>query len=253
MNLELEGKRFVVGGGSSGLGRAIAEALVAEGARVVLLSRNPDEAAAALGERASGFPGDMADPAMPEALAEHVRTTLGGLDGLLVNHGGPPPGDALELTDDQWLAAFGLVLGGPIRLLRALVPLIGDGGAILWVTSSSVRQPIPKLDSSNVLRPGVAALIKCLSRELAPGIRVNGIMPGRLDTGRVRTLDEAAAGRAGRSPEEQRAAQEAAIPLGRYGDPAEFGRVGAFLLSPAASYVSGSSVQVDGALVSALP
>jgi 3-oxoacyl-[acyl-carrier protein] reductase len=253
MDLGLEGKRVVVGGGSKGLGRAIAEALLAEGAHVVLVSRDPEQAARELGGRATPFAADLAAAGDVERLVEHVRSQLGTVDGVLVNHGGPPGGDAFELTDEQWEDAFRLVIGGPIRLLRALVPAISDGGAIVWVTSSSVRQPIPKLDSSNVLRPGVAALVKCLSRELAPRVRVMGIMPGRIDTDRVRSLDEAAAGRLGRSTEEQRRVQEGTIPLGRYGETAEFGRVGAFLLSPAASYLTGSTVQVDGGLVTAIP
>jgi len=138
-------------------------------------------------------------------------------------------------------------------LLRALVPRMNDRAAILFVTSSSVRQPIPNLDTSNVLRPGVAALAKCLARELGPEIRVNSLAPGRFDTDRVRSLDESRAGAAGITTEQQRGETSHTIPLGRYGEPAELGRVAAFLLSPMASYLSGASVQIDGGMVTAVP
>jgi 3-oxoacyl-[acyl-carrier protein] reductase len=130
---------------------------------------------------------------------------------------------------------------------------MNEGGSILFITSSSVRQPIPNLDSSNVLRPGVAALAKTLARELGPRIRVNSLAPGRFDTDRVRTLDESRANLRNIPVEQVREEATQAIPLGRYGDPAEIGRVGAFLLSPAASYLSGISVQADGAMVTAVP
>lgn len=257
MDLGLRDKAFVVGGGSRGLGRAVAAELVAEGARVLLVSRDAAalaRASAELGERAYPFAADLSSAGGVDAVAATVPLTLGALDGILVNAGGPPPGNALELEDEQWLGAFKALLGGPLRLLRALVPEMRAGGSILFVTSSSVRQPIPGLDTSNVLRPGVAALAKTLARQLGPrSIRVNSMAPGRLDTERVRALDEGRALAQGITYEEQRAQMDAAIPLGRYGDPAELGRVAAFLLSPAASYLSGISLQVDGGLVTALP
>lgn len=256
MNLGLAGKLFVVGGGSRGLGRAVAEALVDEGARVILVSRDEgalEEFAAALGDGAVPFAADLADPASVDALAARVNAEAEGLDGILVNAGGPPLGSALELSDEQWEGAFRLLIGGPIRLLRALVPRLNEGASILFVTSSSVRQPIPQLDSSNALRPGVAALAKCLARELGPRIRVNTLAPGRFATDRVRFLDEGRAQTAGISVDEQVERVVSTIPLGRYGDPVELGRVAAFLLSPAASYVSGISLQVDGGSVTAVP
>jgi 3-oxoacyl-[acyl-carrier protein] reductase len=252
VNLGLEGRLIVVGGASKGLGRATAQALVEEGARVVCVSRDAEALArtvAELGEQATAFPADLSAPADIDRLA----SSLESLDGILVNSGGPPGGDALELTDEQWEASFRLLVGGPIRLLRALVPRLTDGASILFVTSSSVRQPIPKLDSSNVLRPGVAALAKCLARELGPRVRVNTIAPGRFATDRVRSLDEARAAAAGITPDEQVVQMSKTIPLGRYGQPIELGRVAAFLLSPAASYVSGEAVQVDGGYVTAIP
>jgi 3-oxoacyl-[acyl-carrier protein] reductase len=252
--MDLSEKSFVVGGASRGIGRAIAGELVAAGARVVLLSRSAEavEAAAAeLGELATPLAADVAAPDTPE----RVRAVLGDrLDGVVVNSGGPPLGRALEISDEDWRGAYELLIGGPLRLLRELVPLMDAGAAIVFVTSSSVRQSIPGLDTSNVLRPGVAALAKVLARELGPkGIRVNSIAPGRIDTGCLRDNDQARAEREGRPVEEVRDASAQAIPLRRYGEAGELARVAAFLLSDAASYVSGAAIQVDGGLVSAVP
>jgi 3-oxoacyl-[acyl-carrier protein] reductase len=254
MDLGLRDRSFVVGGGARGLGRATASELVSEGASVVLLGRDADALASAcseLGERASFVEGDMADPAFPARVRAAVE---GPLHGMLMNAGGPRPGDVLSLSDDDWRGAYELLIGGPIRMLRELLPLMTSGDAsVAWVGSSSWRQPIPGLDASNVFRPGIAALVKVLARELAPGVRLVGMAPGRIDTDRVRSLDSHNAERTGRSTDEVRAASEAELPMKRYGTPEEFGRVAAFLLSPAASYVSGSTVQVDGAMITALP
>ncbi len=257
MDLGLKDKLFVVGGGSKGLGRGTAQALIDEGARVMLLSRDRgsiDRAVTELGSAATGVAADMADPETAGKVAAAVDREFGGrLDGVVINAGGPPAGKALDLSDEQWLAAYQLLLGGPLRLLKALTPKLDHGGAILFITSTSVRQPIPNLDTSNVLRPGVAALAKTLARELAPDIRVNSLMPGRFDTDRVRSLDLSRAESIGATPEEVARESSKAIPLGRYGEPIELGRFAAFLLSPAASYISGVAAQVDGALVTALP
>ena len=250
MILGLEGKSFVVGGASRGLGRAIAGQLVAEGARVLLVSRDADaiqEVAQELGEQASPCVADLSKPSDIDAVAE-ASTRLDGLDGILVNAGGPPFGPTLELSD-----AFRILIGGPVRLLRALVPRMNEGASVLFITSSSVRQPIQNLDTSNVLRPGVAALAKCLANELGPSIRVNTLAPGRIDTARSRSLDQSRAQALGVSVEEQRRNVSEGIPLGRYGKPEELGRVAAFLLSPAASYITGVSLQVDGGMVQAIP
>ena len=257
MELGLTGRSFVVGGGARGLGRATAAVLVAEGASVLLLGRNAGalvSACSELGERASWFEGDMADPLLAAQLRVAVDERFGGrLDGMLLNAGGPQPGEVLSLSDDEWRAAYELLVGGPIRVVRALEPVFSDGASVAWVGSSSWRQPIPGLDASNVFRPGVAALVKVLARELAPQVRFVGLAPGRIDTDRVRSLDSSRASARGVPVDEVKAASEKEIPMGRYGKPEEFGRVAAFLLSPAASYVSGSTVQVDGALITALP
>ena len=257
MDLGLKDKIFVVGGGSKGLGRGVADALVTEGAKVLLLSRDQeslDRAVAELGPAARAVAADMAYPGTADQVADALDADFGGrLDGLVVNAGGPPAGKALELSEEQWEQSYQLLLGGPLRLLKALVPKMDRGGAILFITSTSVRQPIPNLDSSNVLRPGVAALAKTLARELAPAIRVNSLAPGRFDTDRIRQLDAGRAEATGMSLEEVAAESSKTIPFGRYGEPIELGRFGAFLLSPAASYISGLAAHVDGAMVTALP
>jgi 3-oxoacyl-[acyl-carrier protein] reductase len=256
VELGLGNKSLVVGGASSGLGRAVAEQLVAEGARVLLVARNEDaiqEVAGELGDRAEQCTADVSQPSGVDKVATVAIDRFGALDGVLVNAGGPPFGPALELTDEQWIDAFRLLIGGPVRLLRTLVPRMNDGASVLFITSSSVREPIKDLDSSNVLRPGVAALVKCLAKELGPRIRVNSMAPGRIDTDRARSLDEARAQEFGISTGEQRRNVSEGIPLGRYGEPEELGRAAAFLFSPAASYITGVSLQVDGGLVSAVP
>jgi len=252
VNLGIEGKTFVVGGASKGIGRGVAEVLVEEGARVLLVSRDPEKAAAEIGPAAVPCAADLETIEGVEAVVVAARV-LGGIDGLLVNSGGPPPGDALGTEDESWELAFRLLVGNPIRLIRALGPDLRDGASILFVTSSSVRVPIPGLATSNVLRPGVAALVNLLAIELGPSIRVNSIAPGKIDSERSRLVDERRAATEGLTVEEVRARSSASIPLARYGDGQEFGRVAAFLLSPAASYVTGAAIQVDGGYVRATP
>lgn len=251
MDLQLQDQVFIVTGGTRGLGRATADQLVAEGARVVVASRQQeavDVAVAELGESAVGIAADNGDPATPARLIDAAHAHWGRLDGLVVSVGGPPVGPAAEVTDEQWTTAFESVFLGAVRLAREAAGVLAEGGSITFVLSTSVRAPIGGLAISNGLRPGLAMVAKTLADELGPrGIRVNGLLPGRFATERVRELDEATGDAVA-----ARAAGSASIPLRRYGDPAEFGRVAAFLVSPAASYVSGSMWAVDGGAMRAL-
>jgi 3-oxoacyl-[acyl-carrier protein] reductase len=226
---------------------APARALVDDGSRVLVSSRSEDGVASAVEElggapSAFGLAADLADGGAAERLVEEARQQLGRLDGALISVGGPAPGSVLGTAEEDWRAGVESVLLGPLRLIKALVPHLGEGAAIGLVLSTSVRQPIDGLAISNGLRPGLAMIAKGLADELGPrGIRVVGLLPGTIATDRVTEI-EAASG----DPAAARASTEASIPLGRIGDPAEFGRVAAFLLSPAASYVSGTMIAVDG-------
>jgi 3-oxoacyl-[acyl-carrier protein] reductase len=239
---------YVVSGGSRGLGRATAEMLVAEGARVVLGARDAagvERAAQELGgaAHAVGVVADLGVASSAQRLVEAAHTAYGGLDGALVSVGGPPPGSALDTDEDAWRAAFDSVFLGALRLTRRVAGALGDeGGSIAWVLSTSVRSPLPGLAVSNGLRPGLAGLAKTLADELGPrGVRLNGLLPGRIATDRTVALDEATG-----DPEAARRRITAGIPLGRYGEPAEFGRLAAFVLSPAASYLTGTMIPLDG-------
>jgi 3-oxoacyl-[acyl-carrier protein] reductase len=252
LDLGVRDKVFVVTGGSQGLGLATATALVAEGARVLVSARNQaacERAAAELGPgQAAWAVADNADPAAPQRLVDTARKQFGRLDGALISVGGPPGGAALAMDDDAWRAAFESVFLGAVRLSRVIAAELPEGGALAFVLSSSVRIPIPGLALSNGLRPGLAGWAKTLADELGPrGVRVNSLLPGKIATGRVRELDT----RRG-DPDEIRAANSQTIPLRRYGEPAEFGRVAAFVLSPAASYLTGAVIPVDGGAISAL-
>ena len=252
MDLEIRDRVFVVTGGARGLGRATADALVAEGAKVVLSGRHEETlttAVAELGEEsATSVVADNADPATPDRLVAAARDTFGGLDGALISVGGPPKGPVLEMTDEQWTSAFESVFLGAVRLARTIGRELPHGGSLALVLSSSVRAPLADMAISNGLRPGLGMLAKQLADELGPaGVRVNGLLPGRVATERVAELDAASD-----DPAAARAAAIAAIPLGRYGEPEEFGRAAAFLLSPAASFVSGVMLPVDGGMLRAL-
>jgi 3-oxoacyl-[acyl-carrier protein] reductase len=255
MDLGLEGRRALVGGGGSGIGGGIATALAAEGARVALVGRTAERVMGAA-DQLGGIPvvADLATADGPAAAVEAAVGGLGGLDLLVINTGGPPGGTFDTLDEAAWQAAIDGTLWSVLRLLRAALPHLRTGRepSVLLVLSSSVREPIPALTTSNVLRPGLAGLIKSLQVEIAP-IRINGLAPGRIATDRIAWLDSRRAEAEGISRDEVAARTLATIPLGRYGDPAEIGRVGAFLLSPAASYVTGAIVPVDGGMIRALP
>jgi 3-oxoacyl-[acyl-carrier protein] reductase len=245
MDLGLKDRVYLLTGASRGLGLAAARELVADGAKVVLTSRDEKtaaEAAAELGPNAIGAAADNADPAAAERLIATARDRFGGFDGVLISVGGPPVGLTANITDAQWQAAFDSVFLGAVRLARAAAAELPSGGVIGFVLSGSVYEPIPGLTVSNGLRPGLAGFAKSLASEVGPqGIRVVGLLPARIDTDRVRELDslfgDADAARARNSEQ---------IPLRRYGTPEEFGRATAFLLSPAASYLTGIMLPVDG-------
>ena len=247
MDLGLTDRVYLVTGGSRGLGNATASALVAEGARVVITGRTEETvSSAAAGLDAVGITCDNADPDTPGRLLAAAREAYGRVDGLLVSVGGPPPGSVTAATDEQWRDAFESVFLGAVRLAREVAAALGEGGSIAFVLSSSVRAPIATLGISNGLRPGLAMVAKSMANELGPmGVRVTGLLPGRIATDRMASLDA-------QSTREQRAATMATIPLGRPGDPAEFGRVAAFVLSPAASYLTGAMLPVDGGMLPAL-
>jgi 3-oxoacyl-[acyl-carrier protein] reductase len=256
MDLRLADRVHIVTGGARGLGRASAEALVAEGARVVLSGRSQeslDEAVAALDDSAGrqaavAVVADNAERETPARLLAAAHDTWGRVDGALISVGGPPKGPVSTITDEQWSAAFESVFLGAVRLAREVGAALPSGGALGLVLSSSARTPLPEMAISNGLRPGLAMVAKTLADELGPrGVRVNGLLPGRIATDRVAELDASTG-----DPEAARRAAEASIPLGRYGEPAEFGAVAAFLLSPAASFLTGVMLPVDGGLLRSL-
>ncbi|MBC3842788.1 SDR family oxidoreductase [Streptacidiphilus sp. 4-A2] len=247
MDLGLEDRVYLVTAATRGLGFATARELVADGARVVVTGRaqqSVDRAVAELGGsgRAFGLVADNATEDTAQRLVDAAMQTFGRLDGALISVGGPPAGPVSTATDEQWRGAFESVFLGAIRIARTTAAALGEGGCIGFVLSGSAREPIAALGISNGLRPGLAMAAKSLANEYGPrGIRVLGLLPARIDTERVRELDELA-----EDADAARARNEAQIPLRRYGRPEEFGRVAAFLLSPAASYLTGVMVPVDG-------
>ncbi len=265
MDLGLRDRVYLVTGGSRGLGFAAAQALVAEEARIVLSSPREATAAAAaarLAETARAIDAvtwvaaDNGDPGTPDRLIAAARDRFSRLDGAFISAGGTPPGTVSATTDEAWRSAFESVFLGAVRLARVLAADLasqcedgggtgtraGTGGSIVLVLAASVRVPLARLPISNGLFPGLAGVVKTLADELGPsGVRINALLPARIATDRVREFDALSG-----DPDEVRARQSELIPLRRYGEPEEFGRAAAFLLSPTASYITGAMIPVDG-------
>jgi 3-oxoacyl-[acyl-carrier protein] reductase len=259
MDLELKGKIAMVAGASRGLGYGVARGLAAEGVKVSLASRDEGKIADAARRISAETYADtlpvVVDVRSAESLiAWHARTMekFGGVDLLFVNAGGPPAGTVLSFDDAAWVGAFELLVLSAVRMVRLAVPSMKarGGGAIVVSTSSAVKEPIPNLALSNVVRSSVAALSKTLANELAADrIRVNHLLPGRIDTDRVRELDTLRGKSAGTSADAIRESYSKTIPLGRYGSAEEFGQAAVFLFSNAARYITGASLHVDGGLI----
>jgi 3-oxoacyl-[acyl-carrier protein] reductase len=256
MDYGLKNKVIMVAASSRGLGRGIAESVAASGAHVSMASRTAEEITAAAadvsgkhGVRAKGFVMDATVGASIIAWAKATREHFGRIDGLVVNAGGPKPGKFDDFDDAAWQAGFELTLMSAVRMIRAVLPTMREqgSGSIVTITSSSIKEPIDILLLSNVFRSGVVSLVKSLSADLAAdGIRINNLVPGMVDTDRIQSNDAYKAESLGIPVEEHTRKRQEAIPMGRYGTTREFGDAGAFLLSDAASYITGATLMVDG-------
>jgi 3-oxoacyl-[acyl-carrier protein] reductase len=247
VDLGLKGRRALVTAASKGLGRSCAEELIKEGAKVYIASRDAkaiEDAARAI--HAAGWSAtDVSKPGEVEALVEAAASKLGGLDILVVNAGGPPPGTFQSTELEAWEKGFHLTLMSAVRLVKAALPHLKESeqGRIIFITSIAVRQPIPNIVISNSLRGGVTGLAKTLSRELAPDrITVNCLAPDAILTDRTRDIARSR----GLDPEEEIGRQGQAAPMKRLGDPEEFGATCAFLCSRQAGYITGQTIGIDG-------
>ncbi|MDF1572232.1 MAG: SDR family oxidoreductase [Bacteroidales bacterium] len=256
MDLGLKDKVMMVAASSSGLGFAIARNLAKEGAKLSIASRNVkhiEQAATEIRKESDAeiFPSvmDITDPFTIEAWTKNTMEKFGRIDGLVVNAGGPPAGRFDDLDDSKWVAGFELTLMGTVRMIRQVLPQMRKqkSGSILTVTSVSIKEPIDNLLLSNVMRSGVSSLLKSLSFDLArQGIRINNLVPGLFGTERLKSLDLINSREWRMTVEEVQNINYSNIPMGRYGDPDEFGKAATFLLSDAASYVTGETFFVDG-------
>ena len=256
MGKDLEGKRAFVGGASRGLGYACAIELARQGARVVITSRNEKkltEAAARIagetGAEVVPIAADQCDRESLAALCARIDEVFGGLDIMVTNTGGPPPGDFFAHDDDVWQESFQRLLMYVVRMMRRFVPGMRERkwGRVIHITSMSVKEPAVNLVLSNTFRVGVVSMSKGLSRQvIADGVTINNVCPGGFDTERARELLAAAAERTGRSPEDLRAESEAALPMGRILEPTELGPLVAFLATDAARAITGTAIPVDG-------
>lgn len=257
MDLGLKDKKVFVAASSKGIGYGVAKALAEEDANVLIGSRNKeqmDKSAEELDKLGTGkIVGHFLDASDARSVKEWIEygiAKLGDPDGLLVNAGGPPAGKFLDFYDSDWQEGFELTLMSAIRMIKGVLPKMREKGkgSILSVTSSSVKEPIESLLLSNVMRSGVTSLMKSLSVEFGPeNIRFNNLVPGRIDTDRVKKLDEINSKMLNIPLEEHVKNEKSTIPMRRYGSTDEIGRAGAFLLSDAASYISGVTLLVDGA------
>jgi 3-oxoacyl-[acyl-carrier protein] reductase len=261
MELGLRGRRAVVGGATSGLGRASADALAAEGCELLIWSRVEERLAATAAElrtahgiRVEHVAADAADPSAAATVAEAAET-FGAIDILVLNAGGPPTADPTATDPAAWQRVFQLLAATPIELATRLLPGMREGGwgRVVAILSSGVRQPIGDLVYSNAGRSALAAWLKTTARAIAAeGVTVNGVMPGRIATPRIHELDSGRAEREGTTEDAVRERHLATIPAARYGQPEELGALVAFLASERASYITGQFVAVDGGLIAGL-
>ncbi len=263
MDLGLRGKTALVGGASAGLGRASAERLAGEGCRLALWSRGGEALERAAAEISSShsvevatISGDASEPETAARVAAEAERALGQVDILVLNAGGPPASEATATDAAEWRRSFQLLAITPIELATLLLPGMRrrGWGRIVAILSSGVRQPIPELAYSNACRSALQAWLKTIAPEaIAAGVTVNGVLPGRLDTARVASLDGLRAERTGKTLQETRAQFERSIPAGRYGTPDELGAYVAWLCSEPARYQTGTFVPIDGGMLRALP
>ena len=262
MEFGLKGKRAIVMAASRGLGFASALGLAREGCKLIVCSRDQAriEAAAATITKETGadvkaLVADVSSASEAKRLVDAAVAAYGGLEIVVHNAGGPPAGETLQMTEEQWQKAFEQNLLSFTRIVGAAAPEMKKAGygRVVTIASSSIKQPIPNLALSNALRAAVWGIAKTLSRELAPqGILVNVIAPGRIDTERIAELDQANAQKSGKSVEDVRKTSIAGIPLGRLGRPEELANLVVFLASEAGSYITGQAITVDGAAGTAL-
>jgi 3-oxoacyl-[acyl-carrier protein] reductase len=254
MDLQIEGNAALVTASSSGLGKASATALAREGANVVINGRDEtalettrEEIEAVATGEVVAQPGDITEPDDVTALVDRTVEAFGGIDHLVTSAGGPPSGAFLDTTDDDWYDAYDLLVMSVVRLARAAEPHLRDGeGTIVTITSRSVKEALDSLVLSNAVRMGVVGLEKTLSKEFAPDVRANAVLPGAHETARIRELVDQAVERGEYDSYEAGLDDWGTNPLGRVGDPMELGDTVAFLSSPRSGYINGAAIPIDG-------